>query len=130
MGELFKGQTYSETSKGVRRYWKIEDLWRLAKGRPIEHLPVEMLVDQLEGTCWTEGDEDVTPQWVLGHTRRILGAEMEYPILLNEDNIIVDGIHRLCKAVLEGKETISVQRLQQLPEPTFATAEDEFPLFI
>lgn len=130
MGELFKGQTYSDTSEGMRRYWKVDDLWQLAKSLPVEHLPVEMFTDQLEGTCWTEGDDDVTPQWVLGHTRRILGANDKFPILVNENNIIVDGIHRLCKAVLEGKETVSIQRLEALPEPMFATPEDDFPLFI
>ena len=73
MGERISGQTYSERSDGWKKYWKVEDLWEVAEGLPIEYIPLQLLTDQLEGTCWTQGEEeDVTPQWVLGHTRRCL----------------------------------------------------------
>ncbi len=129
MGVLLQGQTYSSSVDGIKKYWKVEDLWEHAKTLPVEFIPVETLVEQLQGTCWTEGEDDVTPEWVLGHTRRILKSDLDYPILVDENNIIVDGVHRLCKAVLEGKEVVKVQRFQRLPEPLFVT-DEQVPLFI
>lgn len=126
MGTLVEGQTYSD-GKSV---WKTEDLWEAAKGMPVESLPVSLFVGQLEGTCWTQGDEDVTPNWVLCHTRRILDADMDYPIIVDKGGIILDGVHRLCKAVIEGREFIPVQRLVLLPVPFLSAAEEDFPLFI
>jgi len=130
MGELLDGQTYSTTSDGIRKYWLVDELWENAKELPVEYMPVEALVGQLNGTCWTDGDEDVTPQWVLGHTRRILKADLNYPILINSENMILDGIHRLCKAVIEGKVEVAVQRIDPLPTPTFSTSVDDAPILM
>ena len=126
MGKLMEGHTYSN-GKSV---WQIEDLWNAVEGMPVHHMPVELFVEQLQGTCWTQGDETVTPNWVLSHTRRILGADLEYPMIIDSEGIILDGIHRLCKAVIEGRETVAVQRIVLMPDPSLAVIEDDFPLFI
>jgi hypothetical protein len=41
------------------------------------------------------------------HAAAILGADMTYPILLERNGRIVDGMHRLCRAFLEKYDTIS-----------------------
>ncbi len=120
-----EGSTYSDG----RCVWRAEDLWGAAKGVPTIDLPVDDFVDQLNGTCWTQGDEEVTPNWVLCHTRRILNAE-DYPIIIDQDGIILDGVHRLCRAVLEGREVIATQRLTVLPEPIYIVEAEQVPLFI
>lgn len=139
MGSIVDGQTYSTTIDGVRQYWKVDLLWKLAKSLPVEHIPIEALISQLQGTCWTDEDDDVTPNWVLGHTRRIMGADLSYPILIDKTGNIMDGLHRLCKAILEGREVIIAQRFEALPDPSFmmnvqdSDTEywwDEFPLFV
>jgi len=136
MGSIVDGQTYSTTVDGVRQYWKVELLWKLAKTLPVEYVPIETLISQLEGTCWTDEDEDATPHWVLGHTRRIVGADLDYPILLDKAGVIVDGVHRLCKAILEGREVIAAQRFDILPDPSFMmnvqqpSEWEDIPLFI
>jgi len=119
----------SSTYSNGKYVWRAEDLWAAAKGLPVVELPVDDFVEQLNGTCWTQGDEEVTPNWVLCHTRRILNAE-DYPIIIDEDGIILDGVHRLCRAVLEGREVIEAQRLKLLPEPIYITNVEEPPLFI
>jgi len=54
MGSIVDGQTYSTTINGVRHYWKVDLLWKLARTLPVEYVSVETLVHQLEGTCWTD----------------------------------------------------------------------------
>ena len=51
-------------------------------------------------------------------------------VSVDEKNIILDGIHRLCKAVIEGREDIAIQRIVVMPEPFYTNGEDEVPLFI
>jgi len=121
----FEGSTYSDG----HCVWRAEDLWEAAKGVPTIELPVDDFVGQLNGTCWTQGDEEVTPNWVLCHTRRILNAE-DYPIIIDQDGIVLDGVHRLCRAVLEGREVIATQRLTVLPEPIYIVEAEQVPLFI
>lgn len=119
-------QTYSDG----RSVWNVAELWKAVEGMPVHHMPVELFVGQLQGTCWTQGDEHVTPNWVLRHTRRIIGADLGFPIIIDSEGIILDGIHRLCKAVIEGRATIAVQRLVPLPKPSLTVVDEDFPLFI
>ena len=51
----------------------------------------------------------------LEHAQRMREADMSFPILMGEGKI-VDGTHRLCKAVLEGDEWVKVQVIE-MPEP-------------
>ena len=127
MTTQFEGHTYSD-GKAV---WTVEELWLAADGLPVELMRVELFVEQLEGTCWTHTGTEASPNWVLEHTRRILDADMDFPIIIDKGGIVLDGIHRLCKAVLEGREFVSVQRLVQMPSPTLSLIEEEPPpLFI
>ena len=50
------------------------------------------------------------------HVRSVIDADMSYPIILNEDGEVIDGRHRLAKAMLEGHETIKVKRFDKDPE--------------
>jgi hypothetical protein len=40
------------------------------------------------------------------HYNRIMDADLSYPIFVRGDNDLIDGAHRLCKAILTGKKTI------------------------
>lgn len=50
------------------------------------------------------------------HVRSVVDADMSYPIILNEDGEVIDGRHRLAKAMLEGHDTIKVKRFDKDPE--------------
>ena len=41
------------------------------------------------------------------HYTRIMEADLSYPIFVRADNDLIDGAHRLCKAILTGKKTIN-----------------------
>jgi hypothetical protein len=51
------------------------------------------------------------------HCRRINNASLEKPIILNADGSLMDGGHRLCKAILEGHKTIKAVQFTSMPEP-------------
>lgn len=49
--------------------------------------------------------------------KRVQECSLDYPIILDDYGQIADGYHRLCKAILEGKETIKAIRLLEMPAP-------------
>jgi len=51
------------------------------------------------------------------HARRIMYANPDIPILLGPKGNIMDGYHRIAKAILEGRKHIQALRLHCLPEP-------------
>lgn len=55
----------------------------------------------------------------LEHVRLVEVADLSYPILLNEDGFIIDGRHRLSKAILTGRKTIKSKRFEKDPAACF-----------
>lgn len=49
------------------------------------------------------------------HMKGVIDADLQYPILLNENGAVIDGRHRLAKAMLEGRETIKTRRFKEDP---------------
>lgn len=52
---------------------------------------------------------------LVGHMKSVIKADLKYPIILDEDGELLDGRHRLMKALLEGKETIKAVRFVENP---------------
>jgi hypothetical protein len=81
-----------------------------------ETVKVDTLLDQLDQKCWGDPIKKISysPLGVLANKsnpkykdeiRRIKNANLRYPIMMHGKHII-DGMHRLSKAKLEGKKTL------------------------
>jgi hypothetical protein len=53
------------------------------------------------------------------HVRLVETADLSYPVLLNEDGFIIDGRHRLAKAILTECKTIKTKRFDKDPAACF-----------
>ncbi len=73
-------------------------------------------IPELDINCWFERREP-TLREIAGHAQRIAQADLAYPVILNEDGALMDGGHRLCKALAEGRTTIVAVQFPQTPEP-------------
>jgi len=51
----------------------------------------------------------------LQHVKRVQDTDENYPILLDDMGFVCDGRHRICKAILAGKETIKAKRFLKMP---------------
>lgn len=54
---------------------------------------------------------------MLEHFKSVKQADLRYPIILDEDGEILDGRHRLMRAILDGYETIKAVRFIENPRP-------------
>ena len=59
------------------------------------------------------------------HMKAVLNADLSFPIILDEDGEIMDGRHRIMKAILEGKRNIKAVRFNENPEPCSVNKEDK-----
>lgn len=75
----------------------------------VELLPTKTLLWAVEPTIemWEHDD-------MFYHFKRIMNADLKYPILIH-DTLIVDGVHRIAKAALMNVSLIKVHRLRTLP---------------
>jgi hypothetical protein len=114
-GKQDMSETHSTIRGGQRLLWYTERLWRLAEKLP----PFEISicgVPELDQNCWFDGSEP-TLRRVAEHCARINDADLLKPIILNADGSLMDGGHRLCKALLEGRQTILAVRFDVMPTP-------------
>ena len=111
----------------VRKYWysidwDVESLWALEL--PTETIPVSLLAWHMDVPVWpNEAGKtySTTPHEVLSAPRqnrrehaRILAADLSFPIEVIDRGgklMILDGIHRLARSILEGHKSIRVRRV-------------------
>jgi len=60
-------------------------------------------------------------RWIIYHMKRINDANLDYPIILDPDGTIIDGWHRIGKAMINGEQTIKARRLRVMPSPDSIT---------
>jgi hypothetical protein len=96
--------------------WYTERLWKLAAGLPVYEFEVASF-DCFDEDVWFGGVHKPTVSKVLEHYKKIANATFEHPIIFSQDGSIFDGVHRICRAHLDGKKAIPAVRFTQDPEP-------------
>lgn len=90
--------------------WSVPKLIQLAKDLPVMEIPLAHINN------WHHFNNVKIRDFVM-HMKAVLEADLSFPIIMSEDGEIMDGRHRLMKAMLEGKETIKAVRFEVDPPP-------------
>lgn len=93
----------SEYHRG-NKIWKAQTLYDFAKAK--EYPVLNMPLWNIDLTA--EPFECNQLHSFIFQCKRVNQCSLKYPIILDEVGQIADGYHRLCKAILEGKETIKL----------------------
>lgn len=99
--------------------WDVARLIEAASGLS----PVEVALDdiaELDEPHWfsLEGDTP-TSRKIAEHAILIEEADLSFPIILDPEGRVMDGMHRVCKALNNGEDRILAYYLPTLPEPDF-----------
>jgi len=108
--------------------WDVDRLVELASELEPFDLPLTE-IRELDETFWFNAEGDVpTCRRIALHAKLILQADLSHPIILSQDGRVMDGMHRACKALLEGRETIRAVLLAEDPAPDHIDVPpDELP---
>ena len=101
---------------GEKYLWFTQRLWALAKDLPIFEFEVSSF-NCFDKDVWFGSQHKPTVKKVLEHYRKIEQARFDYPIILSQDGSIFDGVHRICRAYLDGRKTIPAVKFEIDPEP-------------
>lgn len=99
-----------QISKLGRNSWNVPKLLELSKNLPILIIPIEHL------NIYNYYDKVTIREFVM-HMRAVNAADLKYPIILDEDSELMDGRHRIIKALLLNKKTIKAVRFEENPPP-------------
>ena len=99
--------------------WDVDRLIRLTSRQEPIDLPLES-IQELDENFWFSGDDALTTcRSVAEHSRLINQTSLDHPIVLDPEGRVMDGMHRVCKALISGLKTIKAVRLLAMPEPDF-----------
>ena len=103
--------------------WDVDRLVERAAGLPVENVPLAEIAE-LDEPYWFGGPDDrPTCRAVADHARLIAGADLRHPILLDADGRVMDGMHRVAKAYLEGRASVPAVRLDPTPAPDYVDVD-------
>ena len=99
-----------QVSRLGKHEWAVSRLIQLAKDLPVMEIPLDHL------NIWHKY-ENLTLREMAMHIKCVLKADLNFPIILDEDGDILDGRHRIMKALIEGNKSIKAVRFDENPEP-------------
>lgn len=106
--------------------WDVDRLIRLTQDLPRRRIPLTA-VRELDEPWFGDGE---SPTWrsMLEHIRLLDEADLSYPIILAASGAVMDGMHRVARAVREGHSHIEAVQFETDPEPDHVGREpDDLP---
>jgi len=101
---------------GKKQVWVVKNLWELTKDFEVFDYSISTF-DGFDEDCWFGDRNKPTIRKVMEHHEKIMKADYLYPIILSSDGTVMDGIHRICRAFIEGIKTIPAVKFVENPTP-------------
>ncbi len=105
--------------------WDIHRLIRLAAPLEPEMVAVGAIAELDENWWYAETDALPTPRGLAAHMALALEADPAYPVLLSPDGRLLDGMHRLVRALVENRTEIAAIRFPTLPAPDYINRDPD-----
>ena len=108
---MIEGNTYSLIVENYEYTWRIKNLIKASKN----YKTVSWSIPETFLSEWSWGQDHPTK-----HVERCLNADLDFPILV-WDNKVLDGCHRVIKALAKGESKIKAKIIRDIPAPDLIT---------
>lgn len=105
---------FRPSSRGLLA-WDVDRLVELSSHLPRKRVPLSEIQELTED--WFGADERPTWLAMIDHMRLIEQADLSFPIILSANGAVMDGMHRVAKAALQGRVVIEAVQFDEDPEP-------------
>lgn len=120
-------QYHFRRSENGLHAWDVHRLVELAQDVATETVPLAEL-REIDSDYWFDHGYPPTVRAVVEHLRLTQEADLRYPIILDPDGRVMDGMHRVARALLEGRASLPAKRLRALPVPDYSDVQpDDLP---
>jgi len=111
-------QYYFRQSRQGLLAWDVDRLVALGRDLPVLQVPLSD-IRELGEPFSAEFDEPPTWRSIVEHVQLIDTADLSFPIIFSSEGRVMDGMHRVIKALLAGHTTIDAVRFTTDPEPEY-----------
>ena len=103
--------------------WDVDRLVTLTSTLPHKRIPLTQ-IRELDEAWFGEG-ESGTWRAMLEHIELIRAVDLAYPIILAANGAVMDGMHRVARAALEGRADIDAVQFDEDPKPDYVGRSPE-----
>ena len=114
MSDSLHDKKFGYTNGNSVIQWQITDIWKAVEGEVTTLRSISLFRSQLN---------KVHKHYTKRDFLRIEKADVDYPIIISESNLIIDGYHRLAKLEKMGLITAECVVLKEMPKPSFVKGE-------
>ena len=97
--------------------WDVHRLVEQARSLPVKPVSLSS-IHELDESFWFAGESPTCGE-VAAHARLIAETDLKYPIILSAEGRVMDGMHRVCKALIGNLETVLAVRFAENPAPDY-----------
>jgi hypothetical protein len=105
--------------------WDVDRLIELSKDLPVHDVPLGAITE-FDTPHWFGSDgAPMTVRILVEHVQLINVADLSYPVILGSEGQLMDGMHRVARAALEGRATVRAVRFAEPLEPDYRDVRPE-----
>jgi hypothetical protein len=107
--------------------WDVDNLIAASTDLPVKEVALDSIKD-VDTDFWFTFGPDPTVRRIIDHIRFIQEVDVSYPIILGSDGRVMDGMHRIARAILDDHTTIRAVQFVVEPEPDYRNCSpDDLP---
>jgi len=99
--------------------WNVGRLIELSRGLQAQKVRLSNIAEFDENHWYAFDGQLPTCRSILEHFKLIEEADLKFPIILDADGRLMDGMHRICKAARRGDTHIEAVQFPETPAPDF-----------
>ena len=108
--------------------WNIPHLEKLARDLPTIEVPLVEIRELDEPYWFAATNNEPTCRAIADHMKLVDAADMTYPVILCAEGWVMDGMHRVVKALIQRRESIRARRFSETPPHDFVDVNpDDLP---
>ncbi len=105
--------------------WDVDNLIDASSDLPVVDVSIDSITD-VDTDFWFKFGPTPTVRRIIDHVRLIQEVDVSHPIILGSDGRVMDGMHRIARAILDGHSTVRAVQFVDEPDPDYrdCTPED------
>lgn len=108
--------------------WDVDRLIEMSRDIPPCEVSLDSITDIDTDYWFFDQPDKPSVRDVVEHARLISEVDMSYPVILGPDGRVMDGMHRVARALLDRRTSVLAVQFETLPEPDFRDCRpDDLP---
>ena len=105
--------------------WDVDRLIELSSGLPIREIARDS-IGEVDTVYWfSAGSSEPTVRNIVEHFRLVQEVDSSHPVILGVDGRVMDGMHRIARAMLEGRTMVRAVQFETYPESDYRNCQPE-----